>query len=78
MKLFEMFDPPIAGYQDVETDNSKPRWRESRKTKLTLKQIRKLRKMMDVRSFEKQQHLKKVHEQYGASAAAQESATPTL
>jgi hypothetical protein len=78
MKLFEMFEPPIAGYQDVETDNSKPRWRESRKTKLTLKQIRKLRKMMDVRNFEKKQYIKKVHEQYGAAAAAQESAAPTL
>lgn len=73
----EMFDAPINGYQDVESDNSKPRWRESRKTKLTLKQIRKLRKMMDVRNFEKQQYLKKVHEQYGA-AAAQESSAPTL
>ena len=50
MKLFEMFDPAVAGYQDVSADNSKPKWRESRKTKLTLKQIRKLRKMNDVRS----------------------------
>ena len=41
MKLFEMFDPATAGYQDVSADNSKPKWRESRKTKLTLKQIRK-------------------------------------
>lgn len=77
MKLLEMFDPPISGYQDVESDNSKPRWRESRKTKLTLKQIRKLRKMLDVRNYEKQQYLKKVHEQYGASAAP-EGGTPTL
>ena len=48
MKLFEMFEPAIPGYQDVESDNSKPKWKESRKTKLTLKQIRKLRKMNDV------------------------------
>jgi len=45
MKLFEMFTPAIEGYQDVESDNSKPKWKESRKTKLTLRQIRKLRKM---------------------------------
>ena len=32
MKLFEMFDAAIPGYQDVESDNSKPKWRESRKT----------------------------------------------
>ena len=48
-----MFEPAIPGYQDVESDNSKPKWKESRKTKLTLKQIRKLRKMNDVRNYEK-------------------------
>lgn len=61
-----MFDPPIAGYQDASEDQSKPKWKQSRKTKLTLKQIRKLRKMLDVRNYEKKKHLKKVHEQYGA------------
>ena len=71
MKLFEMFDPPIQGYQDVSQDNSKPVWRTSRKTKLTLQQIRKLRKMLDVRNYEKKQYLKKVREQYGAAAQAQ-------
>jgi hypothetical protein len=64
MKLFEMFDPAVAGYQDVSADNSKPKWRESRKTKLTLKQIRKLRKMNDVRNYEKVNYLKKIHQQY--------------
>ncbi len=64
MKLFEMFDQAVAGYQDVSADNSKPKWRESRKTKLTLKQIRKLRKMNDVRNYEKVNYLKKVHQQY--------------
>jgi hypothetical protein len=67
MKLVEMFDPPISGYQDVNQDNSKPVWKTSRKTKLTLKQIRKLRKMLDVRNYEKKEHLKKVREQYGAA-----------
>ncbi len=75
MKLFEMYDAPIEGYQDVAADNSRPKWKESRKTKLTLRQIRKLRKMLDVRNFEKQKHLKRVHEQYGATAAAE---TPTV
>lgn len=71
MRLLEMFDAPIAGYQDVNQDNSKPIWKQSRKTKLTLKQIRKLRKMLDVRNYEKKQHLKKVHEQYGAQPDAE-------
>lgn len=65
-----MFDPAIEGYQDVASDNSRPKWKESRKTKLTLRQIRKLRKMLDVRNYEKQKYLKKVHEQYGVQAAA--------
>jgi len=68
MKLFEMFDPAIPGYQDVESDNSKPKWKESRKTKLTLRQIRKLRKMNDVRNYEKANYLKKIHAQYSQPA----------
>jgi hypothetical protein len=64
MKLFEMFDRAVPGYQDTEDDNSKPKWRESRKTKLTLRQIRKLRKMFDVRNFEKSKNLEKVRKQY--------------
>lgn len=71
MKLFEMFDPPVSGYQDTANDNSRPVWRTSRKTKLTLKQIRKLRKMLDVRNFEKNEHLKKVRKQYKQPSAGQ-------
>lgn len=64
MKLFEMFDPALPGYQDQKDDNSAPKWKESRKTKLTLRQIRKLRKMNDVRNYERSQNLKKVRNQY--------------
>lgn len=71
MKLFEMFDAAIPGYQDEETDNSKPKWTETRKTKLTLRQIRKLRKMNDVRNYEKVQNLKKVRKQYKPAADQQ-------
>lgn len=66
-----MFDAPVPGYQDVNADNSKPVYRTSRKTKLTLKQIRKLRKMLDVRNYEKTQYLKKVRQQYKAQTEAQ-------
>ena len=72
-----MFDAAVPGYQDLSADNSKPKWRESRKTKLTLRQIRKLRKMLDVRNYEKSKYLKKVHEQYGASAP-DAGATPSI
>jgi hypothetical protein len=66
MLLTEVFDPPINGLQDVNTDNSKPTYKTSRKTKLTLKQIRKLRRMLDVRTYEKQKYLGNVRKQYGA------------
>lgn len=74
MKLLEMFDPPISGYQDINNDNSKPTFKQSRKTKLTLRQIRKLRKMLDVRNYEKKQDLKKIHSQYGPKAEAEGAA----
>ena len=59
-----MYDAPIEGYQDISKDNSKVKWGETRKSKLTLKQLRKLRKMLDVRNFEKAKNLKKVRKQY--------------
>lgn len=72
MLLNEMFDTPISGLQDINADNSKPTWRTSRKTKLTLKQIRKLRKMLDVRNYEKKMNLAKVKQQYGAKPEGQD------
>ena len=64
MNLFEFFDSPKTGYQEVGDDNSTLQWKDSRKTKLTLRQIRKLRKMNDVRAYERAEHLKKVRKQY--------------
>ena len=70
MKLFEMFDAPVQGYQDVGQDNSRHKWTENRKSKLTLRQIRKLRKMLDVRNFERVEDLKKVRKQYAPAPEA--------
>ena len=64
MKLFEMYDAPVQGYQDQSQDNSNYKWGDTRKTKLTLKQLRKLRKMLDVRNYEHASNLKKVRKQY--------------
>jgi hypothetical protein len=64
MKLYEMYDQPVKGYQDPADDNSRYKWTETRKTKLTLRQIRKLRKMLDVRNYEYSKNLKKVRKQY--------------
>ena len=71
MKLFEMYDQPIQGYQDVNSDNSVQKWTETRKTKLTLRQLRKLRKMLDVRNYEKATNLKKIRKQYQPAAPEQ-------
>ena len=65
MRLFEMYEQSPPGLQDLDSDNSTPRWKESRKAKLTLRQIRKLRKMLDIRNFEKAKNLKKIQDQYG-------------
>lgn len=71
MKLFEMYDAPVQGYQDPEADNSRWKWTETRKSKLTLRQIRKLRKMMDVRNYEYASNLKKIRKQYQPVAQEQ-------
>ena len=70
MILLEFYDPAPQGWQDVEDDNSQPKWGESRKTKLTLGMISKMRRMNDIQAFERAKDLKKIRAQYGQSAAA--------
>ena len=69
MLLFEFFHKDPAGFQDVEDDNSQPQLGQLRKTKLTLRQINKLRRMNDVRTFEYKEKLKDVRKQYQPPAA---------
>ena len=69
MKLFEFYEAPPEGYQEQQADNSVPELGELRKTKLTLKQISKLRKMYDLRNFEKQTDLKKIQAQFAPPPA---------
>jgi hypothetical protein len=64
MKLFEFYDATADGYQEQKDDNSVPELGELRKTKLTLKQISKLRRMYDLRNYEKKQDLKRVQAQF--------------
>jgi len=68
MILLEFFDPAVSGYQDVEDDNSQPALGQLRKTKLTLRQINKLRRMNDVRQFEYKEKLKDIKRQYQPAA----------
>ena len=68
MNLFEFFKAAKEGYQDVADDNSQPQLGDLRKTKLTLKQINKLRQLNDIRAYEKQESVKKIKKQYAPPA----------
>ena len=69
MNLFEMFNRVPEGYQDVADDNSVPTKYDLRKTKLTLRQLNKLRMMNDVRTYEYKEKLKQVKKQYAPAPA---------
>lgn len=69
MILNEIYSREPEAYQDVSQDNSQPRLGDLRKTRLTLKQINKLRQMNDVRSYEYKEKLKAVRQQYAPVAA---------
>ena len=68
MILKELYERPPKGYQDVAQDNSQPEIGDLRKTKLTLKQLNKLRKMNDARTYEYNEKLKLVRKQYSPPA----------
>jgi hypothetical protein len=68
MILNELYDRSPAAYQDLSQDNTQPRLGDLRKTKLTLRQINKLRKMNDVRSYEFKEKLKRVKTMYSPPA----------
>lgn len=70
MILNEIYEQSPEAYQDISDDNSQPKLSDLRKTRLTLKQINKLRQMNDVRSYEYKEKLKNVKLQYAPPPAA--------
>lgn len=68
MLLFELYQREPEAYQDVAQDNSQPQLGQLRKTKLTLRQLNKLRQMNDVRAYEFRERIKKVQQQYAPPA----------
>jgi len=70
MLLNEMYDEAIPGYQNVEDDESRVTKDDLRKTRLTLKQINKMRQINDVRNIEFKEKLQKVQRQYATPAEA--------
>jgi len=68
MILNEIYERSPENYQDVAQDNTQPQLGSLRKTKLTLRQINKLRQLNDVRAYEFQENLKRVQTQYAPPA----------
>jgi hypothetical protein len=64
MLLNEFFSREAPQYQDLSQDNSQPQLGDLRKSRLTLRQLNKLRKMNDVRAFEYKEKLKNIRKQY--------------
>ena len=69
MNILEIFEPTPTGYTTEKDDNSAVKLSDLRKTKLTLKQLNRLRIMNDVRKLEHEQKLDSVRNQYKAPAA---------
>lgn len=68
MLLLEFYNSVPTNYQDVDSDQSQIRWGETRKTRLTLAAINKLRRMNEVKAYERAENLKKIRQQYAPPA----------
>ena len=68
MILNELYQREPEGYQDVAQDNSQTQKNQLRKTRLTLRQLSKLRQMNDVRTYEYKEKLKDIRKQYAPPA----------
>jgi len=73
MQIFEMFNENPKGYASEKEDNSTPTLKDLRKTKLTLRQINRLRIMNDIRKLEHETKVDAIKTQY-KSTASEESA----
>jgi len=69
MLLNEFFHKEPNAYQDLSQDNSQTQKGDLRKSRLTLRQLNKLRKMNDVRKYEFKEKLKLVRKQYAPPPA---------
>lgn len=64
MFLSEIYQRSPKSYQDISQDNSQTDLESLRKTRLTLRQINKLRQMNDIRSLEYKEKLDLIRRQY--------------
>ena len=70
MILREFWDTEPTAYQDLSQDNSQITTKDLRKTRLTLRQLNKLRRMNDVRAVEYKGKLEQIRRQYAPAPAA--------
>ena len=64
MLLNEFFQREPNAYQDLSQDNSQLQLSDLRKSRLTLRQLNKLRKINDIRAVEYKDKLKLIRQQY--------------
>jgi hypothetical protein len=64
MILNELFNKQPEEMQDLSKDNSTLKYEDNRKTRLTLNQINRLRKMNDMRALEHEQEMAFVRKMY--------------
>ncbi len=64
MRLLEMFNEKIPGYSTEKDDNTALKLSNLRKTKLTLKQLNRLRIMNDIRKLEHEQKIEDIKTQF--------------
>ncbi len=70
MQVMELFEPTPTGYRSEKEDNTVISSDDTRKTRLTLERLNRLRIMNDTRKLEHEKKLEKVATQYNAPAAA--------
>jgi hypothetical protein len=64
MLLNEFFQREPSAYQDLSQDNSQIQLSDLRKSRLTLRQLNKLRKINDIKAVEYKDKLKLIRQQY--------------
>ena len=70
MILNELYERSPGAYQDLNQDNSQTTAHSLRKTRLTLRQLNKLRQMNDIRGVEYKEKLKNIRKQYAPAPVA--------
>ncbi len=69
MQLNELLEPTPDGYRSEKDDNSTLKINDTRKTRLTLDRLNKLRIMNDTRKLEHEKKLETITSQYKVPAA---------